>query len=93
MATIQAELKGQRKPLNDTLRALVGQGKIECALGAEKRAIRTAMLLFPRDPENTAVSAAYREQQLSSDSKGLGPEKKAVPLFPTSKGEQKEQKI
>ncbi len=42
----------------------------------------------PKGAENTAVSAACREQQLSSDSKGLGPEKEAVPLFPTYKGEQ-----
>ena len=34
-----------------------------------------------------------REQQLSSDSKGLDLEKEAVPLFPTSNGEQKEQEI
>ena len=47
----------------------------------------------PEDSENTAVSAVCREQQLSSDSKGLALEKKAVPLFPTYNGEQKEQKI
>ena len=31
--------------------------------------------VVPKGAENTAVSAACREQQLSSDSKGLGPEK------------------
>ena len=40
----------------------------------------------PEGPENTVVSAAYREQQLSSDSKGLDLEKEAVPLFPTYNG-------
>ena len=92
MAVIQAELKGQRKPLNDTLRALVEQGKIGCA-GSGKRGAPYRYFAVPEGPENTAVSAAGREQQLSSDSKGLDPEKKAVPLFPTYSGEQKEQKI
>ena len=92
MATIQAELKGQRKALNDTIRALVEQGKIGCA-GSGKRGDPYLYFAVPEGPENAAVSAACREQQLSSDSKGLDLEKKAVPLFPTSNGEQKEQKI
>jgi len=92
MAAIQAELKSKRKPLNDTLRALVKQGKIGCA-GSGKRGAPYRYFAVPEDSEKAAVSAAYREQQLSSDSKGLGPEKKAVPLFPAYKGEQKEQKI
>ena len=92
MATIQEELKGQRKPLNDTLRALVEQGKIGCA-GSGKRGDPYLYFAVPEGPENAAGSAACREQQLSSDSRGLALEKKAVPLFPTSNGEQKEQKI
>ena len=92
MATIQAELKGQRKALNDTIRALVEQGKIGCA-GSGKRGDPYLYFAVPEGPENAAVSAACREQQLSSDFKGLALEKKAVPLFPTSNGEQKEQKI
>ena len=91
MAAVQAELKGQRKPLNDTLRALVEQGKIGC-VGSGKRGDPYRYFAVPEGPENTAVSAAGREQQLFSDSKGLDPEKKAVPLFPTYSGEQKEQK-
>ena len=50
MAAVQAELKGQRKPLNDALRALVEQGKSD-ASGAAKGALRTAILLFPRVPK------------------------------------------
>ena len=92
MAAIQAELKSKRKPLNDTLRALVEQGKIGCS-GSGKRGDPYLYFAVPEGPENTAVSAAYREQQLSSDSKGLDPEKEAVPLFPPYNGEQKEQKI
>ena len=92
MATIQATLRSKRKPLNDTLRALVEQGKIGCA-GSGKRGDPYLYCAVPEGPENTAVSAACREQQLSSDSKGLAIEKEAVPLFPTSNGEQKEQKI
>ncbi len=91
MAAIQAELKSKRKLLNDTLRALVEQGKIGCA-GSGKRGDPYRYFAVPEGPEKTAVSAACREQQLSSDSKGLAPEKKAVPLFPTYNGEQKEQK-
>ena len=92
MATVQAELKSKRKPLNDTLRALVEQGKIGCS-GSGKRGDPYRYFAVPEGPENTAVAAAGREQQLSSDSKGLGPEKKAVPLFPTYNREQKEQQI
>ena len=92
MAAIQAELKSKRKPLNDTLRALVEQGKIGCA-GSGKRGDPYLYFAVPEGPENTVVSGAYREQQLSSDSKGLDLEKEAVPLFPTYNGEQKEQKI
>ena len=92
MATVQAEFKGQRKPLNDALRALVEQGKIGCS-GSGKRGDPYLYFAVPEDSERAAVSAACREQQLSSDSKGLDPEKEAVPLFPTYNGEQKEQKI
>lgn len=91
MAVIQAELKSKRKPLLDTLRALVEQGKIGC-VGSGKRGAPYRYFAVPEGAEHTAVAAAGREQQLSSDSKGLGPEKKAVPLFPTYSGEQKEQK-
>ena len=91
MATIQAALRSKRKPLNDTLRALVEQGKIGCS-GSGKRGDPYLYFAVPEGPENAAGSAACREQQLSSDSKGLGPEKEAVPLFPPSNGEQKEQK-
>ena len=91
MATIQEELKGQRKPLNDAIRALVEQGKIGCA-GSGKRGDPYRYFAVPEGPENAAGSAACREQQLSSDSRGLDPEKETVPLFPPSNGEQKEQK-
>ena len=91
MAVIQAELKSKRKPLNDTLRALVEQGKIGC-VGSGKRGDPCRYFAVPEGPENTAVSAAGREQQLCSDSEGLGPEKKAVPLFPTYKGDRKNRK-
>lgn len=90
MATIQAELKCQRKPLNDALRALVEQGKIGCE-GSGKKGNPYLYFFVPEGPEKAVVSAACWEQKLFSDSEGLDPEKKAVPLFPTYKREQKEQ--
>ncbi len=61
MATIQAALRSKRKPLNDTLRALVEQGKIGCA-GSGKRGDPYLYFAVPESPENAAVSAACREQ-------------------------------
>ena len=90
--TIQAELKGRRQTLNDTLRALVEQSKIGCE-GSGKRGDPYLYFAVPEGPTEAAVSAVCREQQLSSDSKGLDLEKEAVPLFPAYNGEQKEQKI
>ena len=90
MATIRAELKCQRKPLNDALRALVEQGKIGCE-GSGKKGDPYLYFAVPKGPEKAVVSVACREQKLFSDSEGLDPEKKAVPLFPTYKREQKEQ--
>ena len=81
MATIQAALRSQRKPLNDTIRALVKQGKIGCA-GSGKRGDPYLYFAVPEGPENAAVSAACREQQLSSDSKGLDPGKRSCSAVP-----------
>ncbi len=91
VATMQAALRSQRKPLLDTLRALVEQGKIGCA-GSGKRGAPYRYFAVPEGSATPAVSAAGREPQQSSDSKGLGLEKKAVPLFPTDTGEPQEQK-
>ena len=91
MATIQAEVKCQRKPLNDALRALVEQGKIG-RLGSGKKGNAYHYFAVPEGPEKAAVSATCREQQLLSDSEGLGPEKNAVPEFPIYSREQQEQK-
>ena len=75
MTTIQEELKCQRKPLNDTLQALVKQGKIECS-GSGKKGDPYLYCSAPEGPEKAVVSAACREQKLFSDPEGLGPEKK-----------------
>ena len=51
MATIQAALRSQRKPLNDTLRALVEQGKIGCEGSGKRGDPYRYCAVFPRVPK------------------------------------------
>jgi len=56
MATIQAELRSKRKPLNDALRALVKQGKIGRS-GSGKKGNAYRYCAVPEGSEKAAVLA------------------------------------